>query len=142
MVIASIISSRIIKDWDNIYSHFFPSLSLGSTCSLTQPMHCLRKNLSDLFQVTQTKRGPNGLINSHSGKAEDSNWSYDPVTNAISNNSHWKGFFPRDSDIPNTLVTYTGVFGRDLKRTIILEKSQVLLILARWMYGREIGPQN
>ena len=118
MVVASIISSRIIKDWDNICSHFSPPASLGSTCSLTQPMHCLRKNLSDLFQVTQTKRGPEGLINSHSEKIEDSNWSYDPVTNSISNNSHWKGIFPRDSDIPNTLVTYTGGFWKRFEKDI------------------------
>jgi hypothetical protein len=28
----------------------------------------------------------------------------------ITNNSHWKGIFPRDSDIPNTLVLYFGGF--------------------------------
>lgn len=110
MAVASIIASRIVRDWDKIYSKIPLSVSLGTSCDISQPMYCKRNNLSEFFQLAETKYGPEGLVNSTSDKADDSNWSFDANALSIKNNSHWKGIFPRDGDIPNTLVMYTGGF--------------------------------
>jgi hypothetical protein len=52
------------------------------------------------------------LINSANDKADEAtNWKFDPHSLMISNNSHWKGIFPRDTDdIRNTLTLYFGGF--------------------------------
>jgi choline dehydrogenase-like flavoprotein len=122
MTIASIIASRIAKDWRAKYSDIQTSNDLGSTCSISQPMHCLRNDVSKMYDSMQTQSGPEILVNSPAEKADDTNWSYDPVSMTITNNTHWKGMFPRDSDIANTLVLYSGGFwkrfskeGNDIK---------------------------
>jgi choline dehydrogenase-like flavoprotein len=110
MTVASIIAARIIRDWDIKYSPIEISPRIGRTCAIGQPMYCLRSNLSEMFESEQTHYGTEVLVNSISEKADDTNWSFDPVGMMITNNSHWKGIFPRDSDIPNTLVLYFGGF--------------------------------
>lgn len=110
MTVASIVASRIIRDWESEYANIPLSQDLGITCSRTQPMYCLRTNLSDLFKSTNTKHDIQTLVNSTNSELDDSNWKFDPETLMISNNSHWKGIFSRDSDIRNTLTLYFGGF--------------------------------
>ena len=116
MTVASIISSRIISDWDTKYSEIEISPNLGRTCQISQPMYCLRTNLSKMFESENAKYGPEMLVNSVSEKADDTNWSFDGTTMMITNDSHWKGIFPRDSDIPNTLVLYFGGFWKRFRK--------------------------
>jgi hypothetical protein len=59
-------------------------------------MYCLRSNLSEMFESEQMYYGAELLVNSLSRKADDTNWSFDPVGMMITNNSHWKGISPRD----------------------------------------------
>ena len=112
MTVASIVASRIIKDWENKYANISLTNNLGPTCAITQPMYCLRSNLSDLFDHINTQSGSKMLVNSTNDKADEAtNWKFDPQTLMISNNSHWKGIFPRDTDdIRNTLTLYFGGF--------------------------------
>lgn len=110
MTVASIIASRIAKDWDAKYSKMEITPNIGRTCAMSQPMYCLRRDISQMFDSMQTQYGTEVLVNSTSKKADDSNWSFDPASMTIRNNSHWKGIFPRDSDIVNTLVLYSGGF--------------------------------
>ena len=116
MAIASIVASQIIKDWDHIYATIPLSTGLGDICALSQPMYCLRNNLSELFNSISTKHDEGMLVNSGSDKAEDNNWSFDPNTLMITNNSHWKGIFPRDRDIRNTLTLYFGGFWKRFRK--------------------------
>jgi choline dehydrogenase-like flavoprotein len=115
MAVASIVSSRIIKDWNEKYAKIPLSTSLGDTCAISQPMYCLRDSLSKLFDSVDTKHNVQMLVNSISDRAEESNWMFDPDTLTITNNSHWKGIFPRDSDIRNTLTVYFGGFWKRFK---------------------------
>jgi choline dehydrogenase-like flavoprotein len=110
MTVASIVASRIIRDWESKYANIPVSHDLGITCSRTQPMYCLETNLSDLFNSTNTKLNLQTLVNGATAELDDSNWKFDPETLTISNNSHWKGIFPRDSNIRNTLTLYFGGF--------------------------------
>lgn len=73
-------------------------------------MYCLRSNLSNLFDSVNTHFDKRMLVNAANDKAEEANWKFDPETLMISNNSHWKGIFPRDTDIQNTLTLYFGGF--------------------------------
>jgi hypothetical protein len=78
---------------------------------MSQPMYCLRDNLSKLFDSTNTQFDAQMLVNAENDKAEEEvNWKFDLETLTISNNSHWKGIFPRDTDIQNTLTLYFGGF--------------------------------
>ena len=79
-------------------------------------MYCLRNNLSKLFDSINTKYNARMLVNSDSDKADDSNWMFDPNTLMITNNSHWKGIFPRDTDIRNTLTLYFGGFWKRFEK--------------------------
>jgi hypothetical protein len=54
MTVASIVASRIIKDWENKYQNISLSKNLGPTCAISQPMYCLRSNLSNLFDSINT----------------------------------------------------------------------------------------
>jgi hypothetical protein len=120
MTVASIIASRIIKDWDNKYDNIPLSKSLGNACAISQPMYCLRANLSDLFNSVNSQFDTQMLVNAPATAAVavndkvqgggGENWKFDSETLIISNNSHWKGIFPRDSDIQNTLTLYFGGF--------------------------------
>jgi choline dehydrogenase-like flavoprotein len=110
MAIASIVASRIIKEWKDKYDSISLSKSLGYTCAISQPMYCLRDNLSKLFDSVNTQFDTQMLVNATNDKAEEANWKFDPETLTISNNSHWKGIFSRDSDIRNTLTLYFGGF--------------------------------
>ena len=110
MTVASIVASRIIKDWEDKYDNISLNKSLGHTCAISQPMYCLRNNLSNLFDSVNTQFDTQMLVNSANDKAEEANWKFDPETLMISNNSHWKGIFPRDTDIRNTLTLYFGGF--------------------------------
>ena len=112
MAVASIVASRIIKDWENKYANISLSKNLGPTCSISQPMYCLRNNLSSLFDSINTQFDTKMLVNSANDKADGAtNWKFDPQTLMISNNSHWKGIFPRNTDdIRNTLTLYFGGF--------------------------------
>jgi choline dehydrogenase-like flavoprotein len=110
MTVASIIASRIIKDWHNKYNKTPLKKSLGNTCAVSQPMYCLRSNLSSLFDSINTQFNTEMLVNSVDEKAEEANWKFDPASMMISNNSHWKGIFSRDTNIQNTLTLYFGGF--------------------------------
>lgn len=110
MAVASIVASRIIRDWKSKYENIPISRDLGSTCSLAQPMYCLRANLSELFRSANTMDDLRTLVNSSTVELNESNWKFDPKTLMISNNTYWKGIFTRDSDIRNTLTLYFGGF--------------------------------
>lgn len=74
-------------------------------------MHCLRGNLSNQFDSIDTQVDIQILVNAPKDKADDTNWRFEPETITISNNSYWKGLFPRDADIQNnTLTLYFGGF--------------------------------
>jgi choline dehydrogenase-like flavoprotein len=113
MTVASIVASRIIKDWQDKYDNIsLKDKSLGRTCAMSQPMYCLRDNLSKLFDSVNTQFDVQMLVNAANDKAieEEANWKFDPETLSISNNSHWKGIFSRDTEIRNTLALYFGGF--------------------------------
>src|SRR5215831_3501448 len=110
MAVASIIASRIIKNWKSKYAKIPVSSGLGETCKVSQPMYCRKDNLSRIFDSQDSHYDTQKLVNSASDKANDSNWSFDPDTLVISNDSHWKGIFSRDTDIQNTLELYFGGF--------------------------------
>jgi choline dehydrogenase-like flavoprotein len=110
MAVASIIASRLIENWNSKYARIPVSSGLGETCSFTQPMYCLKDDLSRIFDSQDTHYDTQMLVNSASDKANDSNWNFDPETLVISNDSHWKGLYPRDTDIQNTLQLYFGGF--------------------------------
>jgi choline dehydrogenase-like flavoprotein len=116
MTIASIIAARIAKDWNAKYSDIEISSNLGRTCAISQPMYCLRSDISKMYDSMESQYGPEKLVNSPAEKADDTNWSYDPVSMTIANNTHWKGMFPRDSDITNTLVMYSGGFWKKFSK--------------------------
>jgi hypothetical protein len=116
MAIASIIAARIIKEWNKKYAAIPLSNGMGDVCAVSQPMYCLRDNLSKLFDSINTNHNSVMLANSSGEKAEEGNWSFDPSTLMITNNSHWKGIFPRDTDIRNTLTLYFGGFWKRFKK--------------------------
>lgn len=116
MTIASIAASRLLRDWSARYGPIQVSQGLGETGSLTQPMFCDRESLSRLFDSIDTRQGADALVNSQSESADDTNWSFDPQTQMISNNTHWKGFFPRDADVPGTLTHFFGGFWKRFGR--------------------------
>jgi choline dehydrogenase-like flavoprotein len=116
MTVASIIASRIVKDWDTRYSAIEVAPKKGRTCAMSQPMYCLRGNLSEMFDLAQTQYGEDMLVNSLTEKADEGNWSFDPVEMTITNDSHWKGIFSRNADIQNTLVLYFGGFWKRFKK--------------------------
>jgi len=112
MTVASIVASRIVKDWENKYANISLANNLGPTCAIKQPMYCLRSNLSELFDSINTQFDTKMLVNSTNDKADGvTNWKFDLETLMIYNDSHWKGIFPRDTDdIRNTLTLYFGGF--------------------------------
>jgi hypothetical protein len=110
MAVASIVASRIIKDWNAKYSNVSVSERSGDTCAITQPMYCLKDDLSRLFDSQDTHYDTQMLVNSASDKAEGGNWKFDSESLVISNDSHWKGIFSRDTDIQATLRLYFGGF--------------------------------
>lgn len=110
MTVASIIASRIVRDWNAKYAGIPLSSSLGNICAISQPMYCLRASLSKMFDFMDTQHNARMLINSAHDKADDTNWKFDPNTLMITNNTRWKGIFPRDGGIPNTLTLYFGGF--------------------------------
>ena len=69
-----------------------------------------------MFNSTETKFGAEKLVNSASDKGDDTNWAFEPESMKISNNSHWKGIFPRDSNLRNTLVLYFGGFWKRFEK--------------------------
>ena len=79
-------------------------------------MYCLEKNLCEMFNSTETKFGAEKLVNSASDKGDETNWAFEPESLMISNNSHWKGIFPRDSNLRNTLVLYFGGFWKRFEK--------------------------
>ena len=110
MTIASIIAERILNNWKELFHSIEVSNSLGRTCDLSQPIFCLQTNLSDTFYSLSNNGKAEDLINDENERVDDKNWSFDPATLTIRNNTHWKGFFPRDGDIPNTLTSFLGGF--------------------------------
>lgn len=76
MGVASIIASRIIRDWKSKYADIPLSYDLGSTCSRLQPMYCLTANLSDLFNTTSTPLDLQTLVNSADSELGSSNWEF------------------------------------------------------------------
>ena len=116
MTIASIVAQRIANKWKH-YSSIPLSKSLGNTCDITQPMHCLRNNLSDMFDSTSTQYGADELINSNTDKLDNTNWSFDPAMLMISNDLYWKGLYPRDSDVQNEMTMYFGGFYKKFTKT-------------------------
>jgi choline dehydrogenase-like flavoprotein len=116
MTVASIVASRIIKEWEKQYGNLLVSKNLGDTCAMSQPMYCLRENLSGLFDSIDTQYNAQMLVNSPSETADNMNWKFDPETLEITNNSHWKGIFPRNTDLQNTLTLYFGGFWKRFKK--------------------------
>lgn len=110
MTIASIISSRISKDWKTRYDKIVTYNITGNTCSKSQPMYCLKQNLSELFDSIDTQYPASMLVNAKNDKIDDTNWSFDQQTLLISNNTHWKGIFTRDHDLENVINLYAGGF--------------------------------
>ena len=78
MAVASIIASRIIKDWENKYNNTSLTKNLGNTCAISQPMYCLGSNLSSLFDSINTQSDTEILVNSVNEKADEANWKFDP----------------------------------------------------------------
>lgn len=116
MVIASIIASRIAKDWKRKYSRIKQSTSTGRTGSKKQPWYLLRKNLSEYFDKMDTRYDAEMLVNDVSEKPNDSNWGFDPQTLEITNNTHWRGIFTRDTNIQNLITTYVGGFWKSFAK--------------------------
>ena len=116
MTVASIIAERIAKNWEK-YGKIPIRKSLGETCDISQPMYCLRNNLSDMFDKMETKYGVQMLVNTASETLNETNWNFNPTTLMITNNTHWKGLYPRDSDIPNELTHYAGGFWKRFTKT-------------------------
>ena len=123
MTVASIIASRISKDWDRSYAILPLSESLGNTCAAALPMYCLNSNLSEFFDSVKSEFDTSKLVNSPKDKPDDSNWSLDPESLMIYNNLQWKGIYSRDSNIQNTLLLYFGGFW---KRFNSNEKDEVV----------------
>ena len=71
MALGSIIASRIIKDWENKYANMSLTNNLGPTCATSQPMYCLRNNLSSLFDSINTQFDTKMLVNSANDKADE-----------------------------------------------------------------------
>lgn len=111
MTVASIIASRITRDWNSKYSNIEIASNMGRTCDISQPMYCLRNNLTQMFSsAQQASNSLDILVNSLTEKLDDDSWIFDPASMTVTNKSHWKGMFPRDADIANTLVLYSGGF--------------------------------
>ena len=77
MTLASLLASRIAKDWNTKYSETPIKPSIGSTCAISQPMYCLERNLCEMFNSTVTKFGAEKLVNSASEKGDESNWTFE-----------------------------------------------------------------
>ncbi|HYT17165.1 MAG TPA: GMC family oxidoreductase [Thermoplasmata archaeon] len=116
MAVASMTSARILRDWSTDYADLPVSASLGRTGSVRQPMYCDRATLSNLFDTLEPELGTEALPNASSETADPTNWSFDPRTLMIGNNSHWKGIFPRDGDVATTLTHYFGGFWKRFLR--------------------------
>src|SRR5215831_5807107 len=81
MTVASIVASRIVKDWENKYANISLANNLGPTCAIKQPMYCLRSNLSELFDSINTQFDTKMLVNSTNDKADGvTNWKFDLET--------------------------------------------------------------
>ena len=66
--------------------------------------------MCEMLNSVETKFGAEKLVNSASDKGNETNWVFEPESLMISNNSHWKGIFPRDLNLRDTLVLYFGGF--------------------------------
>ena len=123
MTVASIVASRISKEWDTSYSALPLSKSLGDTCAMAQPMYCSNSNLSEIFESVKSELDSSKLVNSSNDKLDDSNWNLDPESLMIYNNLQWKGIYSRDSNIRNTLLMYFGGFWKRFSKN---EKGEVV----------------
>jgi hypothetical protein len=110
MTVASIVASRINKEWDSSYAASPLSKSLGNTCNIAQPMYCSNSSLLEFFDSAKNQFDVIKLVNSPNDKPDDSNWKLDPESLMIYNNLQWKGVYSRDSNIQNTLLMYFGGF--------------------------------
>lgn len=110
MAVASIVAKRIADNWKNRYALISQSKKRGQTCSISQPWYCLRDRLSGIFDNVQTKFDENMLVNSKNDKPDDTNWKFDPKTMTITNDTHWKGIFTRDPDLPTQMTNFFGGF--------------------------------
>ena len=72
MTVASIIASRISKDWDNVYASLQLGKHLGNTCAMTQPMYCSNSNLSEFFESAKVEFDTSILPNSPKNELGDS----------------------------------------------------------------------
>jgi choline dehydrogenase-like flavoprotein len=117
MTVASIVASRISRDWEHKYASLPLSESMDGTCAVTQPMYCSNQDLSKRFDSVNTKFDQNMLINSANDKPNDSNWRLDPESLMIHNNLQWKGIYSDDSDIRNTLLLYFGGFWKRFSKS-------------------------
>jgi len=109
MALATITVNKIIKKWRT----FSPvKKSMGITCDLSQPRHCMAQTLGERFAVInhKTKLFPK-LVNSKEDKiVPDKNWRFDPDTLQIYNNIFWKGFYGRDTNIMTMGLRFFGGF--------------------------------
>ena len=117
MTVASIIASRITRDWNSKYSNIEIASNMGRTCDISQPMYGLRNNLTQMFSsAQQASNSLDILVNSLTEKLDDDSWIFDPASMTVTNKSHWKGMFPRDADISNTFVLYCEGFWKRINK--------------------------
>ncbi len=114
MALATMTAEYINEEWTK-FAAVETSQSLGETCSLSQPMYCLRERLENMFIREENKMPIDTLINApinYEGEIDVSQdvWSFDKHTMTIYNNKYWKGFFPFDQDVATTVVRYFGGF--------------------------------
>ena len=109
MALATITAGKIIKKWRTFGK---VKVSLGRTCSLSQPRNCLAKTLGERFATVDHKKILfSELANSKEDKIiPNKNWKFNPNTLEITNNVFWKGFYGRDNDLMTTGLRFFGGF--------------------------------
>ncbi len=116
MTVASIIASRIAKDWNTKYNGIPLSRSLGKTCAISQPMYCLRDDLSKKFDEFPKPSFPVSNLKAGDLVIPD-NWQFLLHTMEIQNDYQWKGFLPRgEGDISSELLLYFGGFWKKFEQ--------------------------
>lgn len=109
MALATITADRINKKWKT----FGPvKKSIGRTCDISQPRHCMSQTIGERFVVTDHKKELFAkLVNSKEDKIiPGKNWGYNPDTQQIYNNVYWKGFYGRDTDVLTMGLRFFGGF--------------------------------
>ena len=112
MALAALTADKIKANWP---SDIELISSLGNTCNLSQPQHCLSDTIGEMFAVTNHKSELfEKLENSEANEIiPGQNWSFDSDSLMIRNTLYWKGFYGRNSDVMTTsLRTFGGFYKR------------------------------